>query len=213
MEKPWKVLYHSTYTQYVYSNPNIEKSKIQRHKNPENRDLAIYHSLPMTDPYVCHIWCAICHVYTPVMLASIPLTWILWVSRFLLFFLLRSLFLKRLLPGDSINGQAANLGEGVLLHFLTVIHDTRPWRAAMVPWDHHQSMWKWLMVYHGIWTNPWYIIYTFTLVQSMVHHQSTWPWCYIYIWTNVKSVMWKPWRPGTSFFGNHIESMECDTMS
>ena len=32
--------------------------------------------IPMTDPYVCHIWCAIYHQYTPVMLAYIPYDWI-----------------------------------------------------------------------------------------------------------------------------------------
>ena len=33
--------------------------------------------VPMTDPYVCHIWFAIYHQNTPVLLASIYHTWIL----------------------------------------------------------------------------------------------------------------------------------------
>ena len=33
--------------------------------------MKIWHTYPMTDPYVCHIWCAIYHQYPPVMLASI----------------------------------------------------------------------------------------------------------------------------------------------
>ena len=37
-----------------------------------NAPVRTSHSKPMTDPYVCHIWFAIYHQYTPVLLAYIP---------------------------------------------------------------------------------------------------------------------------------------------